>query len=297
LSDPSTPAEAQARSSARPAASPWQLRLYSKSLKKRQKVALLLEQIEELPGERRLLITCGDNNGAINWAMRARGGAWSWMEMEAASIPGMVELLGDSVLGATPYQLPAGDGAFDVVISLDVQEHLPLDALEAFHAELFRVTRAGGHVVVTTPNGDPRKPVSILRRGIGMTKEKYGHVVYGYDVRQHERMLRESGFEPIASGSYSGFFTELVELGINFAYTTLMSRRRTGRSEGEIAPSTKEKLDKVEKQYRAYALIYPVLLAVSKLDVLAPLGDGYAVSVVGRKPSATAGATPTPLAD
>jgi SAM-dependent methyltransferase len=295
LSEPSVPAGARSARPARRDPAPWQLRLFSKSLKKRQKVRLLLKQIRDLPGERRLLITCGDNNGAINWAMRDGGGAWTWMEMEEVAIAGMTELLGEPVSRAAPGALPAEDGAFDVVVSLDVQEHLSTEQLDAFHAELFRVTRPGGHVVVTTPNGDPWKPVSVLRRAIGMTKEKYGHVVYGYNVRQHEQMLRERGFEPTAAGSYSGFFTELIELAINFTYTTLLSRKSTGRQAGEIAPSTREKLHKVERQYRAYSFVYPFLLAVSKLDVLAPVGDGYAVSVVGRKPGSSDTASSDPV--
>lgn len=263
---------------------PWQLRLYSKSLKKRQKVRLLVEQMADLPGERRLLITHGDNNGALNHELRRSGGSWSWMEMEAEAIAGISELLGDPVQLATPQRLPADDEAFDVVISLDVQEHLDQEDLDHFHAELFRITRRGGHVVTTTPNGDPWKPVSVVRRAIGMTKEKYGHQVYGYNIAEHRDMLRRAGFVPVAAGSYSGFFTEAIELGINFAYTTLLPRGRTGRHEGEIAPTTQDKLAKVEKQYRMYALVYPFLYAVSRLDVLAPLGAGYAVSVVGRRP-------------
>jgi SAM-dependent methyltransferase len=206
------------------------------------------------------------------------------MEMETDQVQGIAALLGDPVLVARPQQLSAQDNAFDVVISLDVQEHLDQSQLQRFHAELFRITAPGGHVVTTTPNGDAWKPVSILRRAIGMTKEKYGHQVYGYNVSQHEDMLRRAGFVPVAAGSYSGFFTELIELGINFAYTTLLSRGRTGRSEGEIAPTNEARLAKVEKQYRLYAAVYPILLAISRLDVLAPLGEGYAVSVVARRP-------------
>lgn len=264
---------------------PWQLRLFSKSLKKRQKVALLAEQIRELPGRKRLLVTCGDNNGAMNHELRKSGGDWTWMEMEKESIRAMSELLGDPVLPATAARLDAEDASFDVVISLDVQEHLAADDLLSFHSELFRVTRPGGHVVATTPNGDAWKPVSVLRRMLGMKKEKYGHVVYGYNVGQQQKMLRASGFEPTASGSYSGFFTELIELGLNFVYTTLLSGRRTGRRDGEIAPSSAEKLEKVRKQYRAYALVYPLFYAISRLDVLLPLGAGYAVSVVARRPA------------
>ncbi|MDX1579324.1 MAG: methyltransferase domain-containing protein, partial [Gemmatimonadota bacterium] len=221
---------------------------------------------------------------ALNHELRRSGGTWTWMEMEPDQAEEIATFLGDPVRVAQPRHLPAEDGEFDVVVSLDVQEHLDQRALESFHAELLRVTAPGGHVVTTTPNGDPWKPVSVLRRALGMTKEKYGHQVYGYNVAQHERMLRAAGFEPVASGSYSGFFTELIELGINFAYTTLLSSRRTGRDEGEIAPTTEERLRKVAKQYRVYSAAYPLLFAISRLDVLAPLGEGYAVSVVGRRP-------------
>jgi SAM-dependent methyltransferase len=261
---------------------PWQLELFARSLKKQQKLRLLLEQISVLPGQRRLLITHGDNNGALNYHFRAAGGDWTWMEMEPEGAKPIEELLGERVVIAEASHLPAKDEAFDVVISLDVQEHL--DDPDPFNRELARVTRRGGHVVATTPNGSPWKPVSMVRRAIGMTKEKYGHAVYGYDIRQHERMLRRVGLEPVGDGSYSGFFTESIELSINFVYTTVLSRTKTGRGSGEIAPASQDKVRAVEKQLRLYSRIYPVLAAVSRLDALIPFGVGYAVSVVARRP-------------
>ena len=62
------------------------------------------------------------------------------------------ELGGVRLLGvvADAEHLPFRDGAFDAVVCDDTVEHLPDDALGA--AELARVTRAGGRVVVATPN-------------------------------------------------------------------------------------------------------------------------------------------------
>lgn len=280
--EPSTPAIRNSIELHEAGQTPWQLKLLSRSLKKQQKLALLQRQVAPLPGAKRLLITHGDNNGALNFRLREWGGEWIWMEMEVGAVPAIQELLGEPVLHARPDALPAEDGAFDVVVSVDVQEHL--EDPGAFLREVVRITRPGGHVVVTTPNGDPWKPVSIMRRAMGMTKEKYGHVVYGYNVRQHRQMLSEAGLLPVAWGSYSGFFTESIELAINFTYTTLLSRARTGREAGEIAPSTRSKLKAVEKQYRAYSVVYPLLNAMSKLDVFLPFGEGYAVSVVARRP-------------
>ena len=50
--------------------------------------------------------------------------------------------------------LPIADGAADVVISLDVIEHVDDDA--ALVAELVRVLRPGGQLVLTTPHEDIR---------------------------------------------------------------------------------------------------------------------------------------------
>jgi hypothetical protein len=71
-------------------AKPWQLKLFSKSLKKQQKARLLLKQLRPLRGEQRLLVTNGDNNGALNHYLRASGGQWTWVENEGAGI-GQIE--------------------------------------------------------------------------------------------------------------------------------------------------------------------------------------------------------------
>jgi len=48
--------------------------------------------------------------------------------------------------------LPYADGSFDLVVSMDVIEHLPEAGLLPWLRELLRVTRAGGLVFLTTPN-------------------------------------------------------------------------------------------------------------------------------------------------
>jgi hypothetical protein len=90
---PSARKSATAENSQKAGQTPWQLRLLSKSLKKQQKLDLLRKQIDPLPGAKRLLITHGDNNGAMNYRLREGGGEWIWMEMERDAILGMHELL------------------------------------------------------------------------------------------------------------------------------------------------------------------------------------------------------------
>ena len=118
-----------------------------------------------------------------------------------------------------------------------------------------------------------------------MTKEIYGHKVIGYTVGEHESMLEAAGLEPQTAGTYSRFFTEFLELGINFGYVKVLSRKAGTRVEtGDIAPTSQERLRAVEKQYRLYSMIYPILYAISRLDLVLLGTTGYAVSVVSQKP-------------
>ncbi len=263
---------------------PWQLRMFSKSLKKQQKLHLILEQIGDLAGLDCLLITNGDNNGAMNVRFREAGGRWTWVENEAEHIPEMEALLGEPVLAGTTARVPAADAAFDVVVSIDVHEHLP--DCRPFNRELARVARPGGRVIVSTPTGETWKPVTVLKHLVGMRKEDYGHFVVGYSVEQHQRMLADVGLQPIAWGTYSKFFTEMLELAINFAYVKVLSRKKgPSVKQGTIAPSSQDQLRAVQKQYRVYATVYPFLRAISSLDAMLFFFRGYAVSVVSRRPA------------
>ncbi len=267
-----------------PAETPWQLKMFSKTLKKQQKLALLLRQIGDTNGKRCLLVTNGDNNGALNYHFRAHGGDWSWVENEDDNIDEMQLLLGETVHKGEPERIPFDDESFDVVVTIDVHEHL--EDCSDFNGELRRVSRPGGMVVVTTPNGDAYKPVTILKNVIGMGKEDYGHVVVGYNAKQHGAMLEQAGLEPQSASSYSKFFTEILELAINFAYVKVLSKKsKTEVKQGTIAPSSSEQLESVRKQYKMYALVYPFLYVISRLDLLLFFFTGYAVSVAARRPA------------
>jgi SAM-dependent methyltransferase len=262
---------------------PWQLQMFDKSLKKRQKVALLLDLLGPLAGERCLLLTNGDNNGAMNYHFRAAGGRWTWADMEESSVSAIGQLLNDPVSLVTPEHLPFASASFDRVVVIDVHEHL--SAVDALNREIARLLAPNGVVVVTTPNGDRRLPVARLKMWIGMRPEEYGHVVQGYQRHELEAMLRAQGLAPERAGAYSRFFTELAELSINFAYVKVLARRRPAGEvrQGEIAPDSEAKLGKMEKSYRVYKRIYPAMRLFSSLDRLIPGEGGYAVAVAARK--------------
>lgn len=267
-------------------AKPWQLDMFDKGLKKQQKLAALKKHLPDLQGESCLLITCGDNNGAMNYRIREWGGKWLWAELEEGGIREIEELLLEPVVQVdkSTCKLPFPDDTFDCVMTIDCHEHLADPA--PFNRELWRITRPHGKVIVTVPNGNHRKFAVRIKHFVGMTNAEYGHRVLGYEIEALQYMLREVGFRPGAHSSYSRFFTEIIELCINFAYVKILAKKRpVAGEERTIAPVTKEQLQSVAKTYKLYSMLYPFLWTVSQLDALLFFTTGHAVVVEAQKRS------------
>ena len=263
---------------------PWQLAMFSKGLKKNLRLKTLTKMLNGLNSDDKcLLVTCGDNNGAMNYRLRELGGSWSWADLEEDCIAEMSELLGEPVHHAVDEHLPFADGAFQHVIAIDVHEHVD-DPISITH-ELCRVARPGGNILITVPNGDEKKLAVRAKFALGMTPEAYGHTRIGFTTDEVKSFMRDSSIEPVKSETYSRFFTEMLELSINFVYVKVLKKGDSDSSEhGEIAPTTEEKLKSVKKSYRIYALLFPFYWLISRLDFLLFGQEGYCVIVSGHKP-------------
>lgn len=262
---------------------PWQLQMYRKSLKKRQKVELLTKLMGPAAGKRCLMISGHDNNGAMNYEFRAGGGSWSWGQVYDDGIAEMSEFLGDPVAHIDINKFPWPDNSFDVLIIIDVHEHF--SDLDGFNREIARVVAPGGMAIVTTPNGNTSLPVAFVKRHVGMGPEIYGHVVQGYRVNELQKMMSSVGLKPVGWGGYSKFFTESAELAINLAYVKILLKKKEHPEvmQGTIAPTNKKEMAAVQKEYRMYSLIFPFMYMFSLLDKLIPGRGGYAVAVSARK--------------
>lgn len=262
---------------------PWQLDMFRKGLKKNLRLNSLKRYLAQIgPEEQCLLVTCGDNNGAMNYFLRELGGSWTWADLEKQCIPEMSMLLGDPVHHVVGEKLPFEDAAFDHIVSIDIHEHV--DEPEIITRELHRVAKTQAQIIVTVPNGDESKLAVRIKHALNMTKETYGHTRVGFTVEELKSLMTNCRIKPFDVDTYSRFFTEMLELSINFFYVKVLSRDEEGAQEhAEIAPGTEEDLQAVSGSYKVYSLIFPLYWLISKLDCILLGQEGYCVLVAGRK--------------
>lgn len=261
---------------------PWQLQMFRRSLKKQLKLKALLELVGDVTDQRCLLVTCGDNNGALNWHFRVHGGDWTWGDVAGENLAEMSELLGEPVQFIREDHFPFTDDQFDCIVAIDVLEHL--DDEQPFLCELRRVLQPGGRVIVTVPNGDPKLLANRIKWRMGMTPEVYGHTRAGYTLAELRHSIVQAGFTPVGNGGYSRFFTEMMELIINFGYVFVLSRKKDGAMHRQIAPTSSGELKTHGVAYRLYTLVYPMMGLASELDGLLSAKTDNAVIVVAVKP-------------
>jgi SAM-dependent methyltransferase len=86
----------------------------------------------------------------------ATGRRISVCDIDERAVEAARRLHGDNIASADVVRpgepLPYRDESFDLVVSMDVIEHLPEAGLGPWLGELYRVTKRGGLVFLTTPN-------------------------------------------------------------------------------------------------------------------------------------------------
>jgi SAM-dependent methyltransferase len=260
---------------------PWQLEMFNRSIKKRKKVQALLQFVGNAQAKTCLLLTCGDNTGAMNYYFIQNGGNWFHADLQEENLASLKQL----THGRLAYMDVRGDcykpASFDLIVVLDVLEHIRTDV--AFMQRLQQALRPGGRVIVTVPNAGADLLANHIRNAMGMTPDKYGHVRGGYTVPELNHTLQQAGYRVVRDGGYSRIITELIELVINFVYVKVMNKGNAQHKEGVIAPTSHQDLKKHGLSYRLFSLLSPVLWMVSQLDRFFFWGGHYAtISEAGK---------------
>ncbi len=259
----------------------WQLQIYKKSLKKKEKIDLLLQSLPDLSGKRCLEVGCA--RGTVSHFLRTKGGSWLHADTDHGNVAAAIALLKSDVIQIPPNVLPFPDASFDVIVSLDYLEHVHDD--QAALNELRRVLKPGGQLLISTPTTGSTFLLNKIKPIIGLTLDKYGHVREGYDLSDLNHRLMDQGYEIVSSCTYSRFFTELIEMGINFAFVKILGKSTEGDSakrDGNITIGSKESFAKHQGSMKLYSIAYPFIFAFTRLDKLIPW-QGYALMIEARK--------------
>ena len=249
----------------------WAVALFRRSVLKQKKLAEIVDLLGPTAGLR--CLDLGSDNGVVSLLLRQRGGTWSSGDLTEQAVASIRSLVGEDVHLVSGERLPYRDGGFDRVAVVDMLEHVPDDA--ALVGGLARITRPGGRLVVNTPHLK-RTALRRLRRALGQTDEKHGHLRPGYTVERLREILAPH-FELERHHTYSRFFSEAVDTVLNWGMARLGKR---SSAKGMVV--TREDVGRYRKLLRAYSVLYPLVWATTRLDALVP-ATGYMVIVSAKR--------------
>jgi SAM-dependent methyltransferase len=243
---------------------PWALALFRRSVLKQRKLAEIAAMLGPTEGLR--CLDLGSDNGVVSLLLRRGGGRWASADLVPEAVDSIRELVETDVHLLSGTRLPFADAEFDRVAVVDMLEHVPDD--RAFAAELARVTRPGGTLVVNTPLRRETR-LRRFRHALGQTDAKHGHLRPGYDAGELRDLLSPA-FSVTRWHSYSRFFSELVDTGIQWGVERLGKK---SASKGLVV--TGRDVARHRRLFRAYSIVYPLVWMVSRLDALLPASSGY----------------------
>ena len=249
----------------------WAKALFGRSVLKQRKLAELVRSLGPTQGLR--CLDLGSDNGVVSLLLRERGGAWASGDLTEQAVASIRSLVKDDVHLVRGDQLPFPDAAFDRVVVVDMLEHVPDET--AFARELARVTRPGGRLAVNTPHLK-RTLLRRVRHALGQTDAKHGHLRPGYTPARLCELLAPA-FELEGHRTYSRVFSEAVDTLLNWGVERLGKK---SSAKGMVV--TGGDLTRHQKAFRMYGLIYPLVWAVCRLDVLVP-ASGYMLIATARR--------------
>lgn len=250
----------------------WHLKLFRKSVAKQAKWRRISAFLGDVSGRRGLDL--GADNGVISYLLRQKGGQWCSGDLDPHAVESIRSVVADNVYQIHEHSLPFPDGHFDIVVVIDLLEHVRDD--QALIGEIARVLCPGGRVIINVPHAKRWALLRPLRLALGLTDAWHGHVRPGYTLASLER-LTTPGFTTEAHCTYSRFFSELLDIALNYAYVRKSRSAATQTGKGTIV--TGQDIDKHAKAFRLYSRLYPLMRLFAMLDMVVRPFNGYMMIV------------------
>jgi SAM-dependent methyltransferase len=216
----------------------------------------------------------------ISLLLRRRGGVWSSADLDESTVASIRTLVGENVYRAEDSTLPFPDAVFDQVVIIDYLEHVADD--HAAIAELRRVLRPGGSLIINVPRPKPHSILTRLRERIGLTDAWHGHVRPGYNEEQLRRLLQPS-FTLESVRTYSRWFSEAIDTALNGVYEVLRRRKGGPSSSSKGTVVTGKDMAANAGAFRLLTITHPIFWLISRLDHLLIGQPGYKLVARARR--------------
>jgi len=259
---------------------PWQLTIFKWSLKKKVKVKTIIDFMEETQNKTCLEIGC--EKGILSYFLRQKGGIWISSDIDLMNVYTTNTLVKENTVYFKEDALPFFDSSFDCIVAIDTLEHIEND--QSFLDDLYRILSKNGILYITVPCSKPTLVLNKLARKMGLTLEYYGHKREGYTKEHLKFMLDKAGFLVTKIKGFSRFFTEGIELFINYLYIFLLNKGEMKAGiKGSISPTKEEDFDAHKLSFKIYCIIYPILWLISQMDKLLFFTSGYVIILKAKK--------------
>lgn len=250
-----------------------------------------LATVQKLPVIRRLLaaargepsIDIGSGTGHLTAAVlegRRAIAVDTWLP----NLRGIAAAFGSRIrlLQAAGEALPLGDGTVGTVLCSEVLEHVEND--QAVLAEMARILRPGGHLVVSVPSLYFRIDTYLRLLGVSTVHDHPGpeqHIRRGYREEDLRAMLAGAGFEVeelvYLFKPFSKLAIDIIALA-HLIYQRAIHGRKSWTWDDAVGPETRNSI-----VFRAYVAVFPILRAVGMLDRVLRIKGGFGVALRARR--------------
>lgn len=262
------------------ASQPWQIQVFKRSLKKKEKYKILEKNLVIDPDSLNLDLGCAQ--GTLSYFLRKKGGSWLSADQDFLNLKSTQNLIRENLVQLAEGPFPFKNGSFDLVVSLDYLEHLDED--DSCLEEIHRVLKTNGRLVLATPQTGKLFWLHKLRSMLGLKLEFYGHKREGYSLRGLREKLEKAGFDLQKNINFSRFFTEFLELLLNFVYIKFFNEKTPmDLRDGHIRPTTSEEFSTKKTTFRLYSVLYPLVWFISRLDKALFFLKGYGLIIWARR--------------
>lgn len=265
---------------------PWQLQVFSVSIRKKEKWAWARTHLQQYLGKnpQSRCLDVGAGVGTLGVLQEGLGGHWEFTETDAMAAGETRKIVRGPVRVIDVFSPTLRPNNYDLITVFDVIEHVPDP--QKFMNRLHELLKPNGYIILTTPADDKRYYVwrRLAESVFGITKEAHGHVVEGFSREELANLTSRAGLQLLEATQFSFFFTEMVELAYNGAYILKnRGRQKTGGYNLALSPASGGDVTRHKFLFALLKITYPLLRGISLLDRLGIFRRGYEWGIVAQR--------------